>query len=64
MDASANDNKSSVRNALHFVRGHFKDFSHGGGLFGKYKGLYWWSPRLRGSASSGIVKKEYMVSET
>ena len=63
-DASPSDNKSSVRNALHFVRGHFKDFSHGGGLFGKYKGLYWWSPRLRGSASSGIVKKEYMVSES
>ena len=64
VDASTNDNKSSVKNALHFVRGHFKDFSHGDGLFGKYKGLYWWSPRLRGSASSGIVKKEYMVSES
>lgn len=59
----ANGKSGSIKNALHFVRGHFKDFSHGGGLFGRYKGMYWWSPRLRGDASSGVVKKDYRVSD-
>lgn len=46
--------------ALHICRGHFKDFSiHP--LFGKYKGLFWWDAHLRGSASRGIIEKDYQV---
>lgn len=52
---------SSVKKALHFVRGHFKNFSDGGGLFGKYHGMYWWQPRMRGDRKSGEVKKDYVV---
>lgn len=47
--------------ALHFVRGHFKDFSDKG-LFGKYKGVYWWDSQVRGDVAKGIVDKDYRVS--
>lgn len=47
--------------ALHFVRGHFKDFSDKG-LFGKFKGVYWWSSQVRGDVSKGIIDKDYRVS--
>jgi hypothetical protein len=47
--------------ALHFVRGHFKDFTDKG-LFGKYKGTYWWSSQVRGDVARGIVDKDYKVS--
>jgi hypothetical protein len=46
--------------ALHFVRGHFKDFS-AHGLFGKYKQVYWWKDQVRGDATQGVVDKEYRV---
>jgi hypothetical protein len=47
--------------ALHWKRGHFKDFSEKG-LFGsdKHKGVYWWSPHLAGRAKR-IVGKDYRV---
>lgn len=47
--------------ALHFVRGHFKDFSDKG-LFGKYKGVYWWDSQVRGDSAKGIIDKDYRVS--
>jgi hypothetical protein len=47
--------------ALHICRGHFKDFSNGPGLFGKYTGRYWWPMTVKGSSSEGIVKKDYAV---
>lgn len=47
--------------ALHICRGHFKDFSHGQGLFGKYKGRYWWPMTTRGSKEAGEVIKDYAV---
>lgn len=52
---------SSVKRALHFVRGHFKDFSQGKGLFGKYQGLYWWHDQARGDANKGVIDKDYRV---
>lgn len=48
--------------ALHFVRGHFKDFSDKG-LFGKYKGVYWWDSQVRGDVSKGIIDKDYVVKQ-
>ena len=38
--------------ALHFVRGHFKDYSVKG-LFGKYKKVYWWDSQVRGEVMWG-----------
>ena len=46
---------------LHLARGHFKDFRNGPGLFGKYKGIYWWDQQMRGSGDLGEVKKGYNV---
>lgn len=52
---------TSVRKALHFARGHFKDFSQGKGLFGKHKGLYWWHDQVRGDVAQGVIDKDYRV---
>lgn len=46
---------------LHIVRGHFKDFRDGKGLFGKFKGVYWWDQAVRGSAENGEVIKDYNI---
>jgi hypothetical protein len=51
-----------LKKALHICRGHFKDFSKGGGLFGKYQGLYWWDAQVRGKISEGVVLKDYKIS--
>jgi hypothetical protein len=32
--------------AASIVRGHFKDYSNGAGLFGRYKGMFWWDQRV------------------
>ena len=47
--------------ALHWVRGHFKDYREHG-VFGRSKGVYWWSPHLAGAADR-VVLKDYVVSE-
>jgi hypothetical protein len=51
----------SLKHALHICRGHFKDYSKGGGLFGKYKGFYWWESYVRGDPDQGVVVKDYNV---
>jgi hypothetical protein len=53
--ASANEPKP-----LHFVRGHFKDYSVTG-LFGRHKGIYWWDSQVRGEARGGVVDKDYRL---
>lgn len=52
--------KTGLKRALHICRGHFKDYTERG-LFGKYKGVYWWESRVRGSADEGVVKKDYNI---
>lgn len=47
---------------LHGVRGHMKDYRKGKGLFGKYKGLWYWGPALAGDASEGVVVSDYKVN--
>jgi hypothetical protein len=49
--------------AQHHVRGHFRDYSKGKGMFGnpKLRGLYWVGPMIRGKAKHGIVVKNYEV---
>jgi len=48
------------KQALHIMRGHFKRFDQKP-LFGKHKGLWWWTSHLRGSLEHGYVKKTYQV---
>lgn len=52
--------QTGLKKALHICRGHFKDYSKHG-LFGKYKGLYWWDSHVRGQASEGRIVKDYAV---
>jgi len=53
--------KLGIKHALHVCRGHFKDYSNGHGLFGKFKGLYWWDNHIRGDISQGLIIKDYNV---
>jgi hypothetical protein len=54
---------NGLKKALHICRGHFKDYRNGNGLFGKYKGLYWWEQHLSGDSSEGIVLKDYKINK-
>lgn len=49
-----------LQQALHICRGHFKDYRESG-LFGHYKGLFWWDAHVRGSVERGVVAKDYVV---
>lgn len=51
---------SGFTKALHICRGHFKRYEKNG-LFGKYPGMYWWHPQLRGNLRNGIMYKDYDV---
>ena len=37
--------------AIHWVRGHFKEYTPERPLFGKLAGLFWWEPHIAGSAT-------------
>ena len=58
--SSAQGGDGSIKRSLHLCRGHFKSFGEKG-LFGKHKGLFWWGHSIRGTASRGIVEKDYQV---
>jgi len=60
LKSEGNIHSEGIKKALHICRGHFKDFSKGSGLFGKYKGLYWWEQSLRGTQPR-IVLKDYKI---
>lgn len=61
LEHEGGSNKTGLKLALHICRGHFKDYSGGDGLFGKYKGLYWWDSQVRGTSSRGVVVKDYSI---
>lgn len=48
-------------NRVHLCRGHFKEYTAEHPLFGRYTGLYWWQPHVRGQNKGGIVMKDYNV---
>tara|TARA_Y100000310_G_C20675249_1_gene812662 strand:- start:1603 stop:2508 length:906 start_codon:yes stop_codon:yes gene_type:complete len=50
-------------NRLHLVRGHMRDFRRKG-LFGKYYGMFYCPPHLKGNPMKGEVIKDYEVKET
>lgn len=43
----------------HLVRGHFKDYRNGNGLFGRIKDLIWFPEQWRGNTKNGVVLKDY-----
>jgi hypothetical protein len=47
--------------ALHLCRAHWKVYDDGNGLFGKYKGTYFWSAFERGNIEFGRVVKDYKI---
>lgn len=51
----------SVQRALHIVRGGFRNYEEGRGLFGKWHGRYWVPQHVRGSADMGIIDKGYKI---
>jgi hypothetical protein len=59
------DNTSPRRNKegrrIHFCRGHPKLFTKQKPLFGKWYGLYWWDPHIRGNNAKGSVLKDYQL---
>ena len=59
-EAGTNGAGEGEPKALHFGRGHFKDYSVKG-LFGKYKKGDWWDRQVRGEVMGGVVDKDYRV---
>lgn len=56
----AGSEQGGIRRALHVCRGHFKDYRDGSGLFGRYRGLFWWDQALRGDGPR-VHDKTYNV---
>ena len=48
-------------NRIHYCRGHFKEFTSERPLLGKYTGLYWWQPHIRGQNRNGMIVKDYAI---
>ncbi len=61
LKSEGNIDEVGLQRALHICRGHFKDYSKGKGLFGKYKGLYWWDSQVRGTEEAGRIEKDYNI---
>lgn len=53
--------ESDFHNRLHFCRGHFKQYLPSKPLLGKYTGLYWWQPHIRGQNKDGFADKDYEI---
>ena len=46
---------------LHKKRGHMKDYRKGKGLFGRYKGVWFWGETIAGDEEQGVVVSDYEV---
>ena len=56
------DKDSTGGRALGMVRGHFRDYSRGKGLFGQFKyPAVWVPPHARGNAENGVVTADYVL---
>jgi len=47
------------KNRIHLCRGHFKSYTAEKPLLGKYIGLWWWQPIVRGKNKKGVIFKDY-----
>ncbi len=52
--------ESGVSVAIHWVRGHFKQYTPQRPLFGRFTGMYWWQSHLAGRALR-VVEKDYRM---
>lgn len=52
---------SDIITAQHICRGHFKEYTEEGKLFGRYTGRFWWNAQVRGSEKKGIITKDYTL---
>jgi len=59
---NANNNMTGQLLPLHWVRGHFKEYTQDKPLFGNITGRYWWQPHLAGKETDRFVEKTYVVS--
>lgn len=60
LKTEGNIKENGPMKALHLCRGHFKTYNEKG-LFGKHKGMFYFSPTIRGNKKEGIVLKDYNV---
>jgi len=60
LDTEGRQGEVGVKKALHICRGHFKTY-RGRGLFGKLKGVFWWTEHHRGRKEYGEVIKGYEI---
>lgn len=60
-NADSSSQPTGEHNRIHFCRGHFKEYTEDHPLFGKYTGIYWWQPHVRGQNKEGVVIKDYEV---
>jgi len=44
---------------LHLCRGHYKNYKKGNGLFGRYKGIFWWPSIVKGNNKQKVIVKDY-----
>jgi len=54
--------ESQDHNRVHVCRGHFKTFTSQRPLFGKFSGMFWWEPSVRGRGQ-GYVDKDYKIEQ-
>lgn len=62
-DKERSEGETGAKRAMHIVRGHFKDYREGAGLFGRLKGLYWWDMHVAGDKTNGQVIKDYTIAK-
>lgn len=52
--ATRKEEPAGQTTAIHWVRGHFKEFTPERPLFGKVTGLFWWQPHLAGQVNQFV----------
>jgi len=61
IDTQLGEKLDEAQRRQHIVRGHFKVYTEESPLFGKYIGMWYWEPALRGNAALGVIDKDYEV---
>ena len=61
--APATEKLTSRSVSRHVRRGHFGDYRKGKGLFGRPKGVFWFSDTVVGDKKNGTIEKDYRVKE-
>lgn len=54
---------TGMQRALHICRGHFATYTDEHPLFGKVTGTFWKPQHIRGTATAGVVAKDYNIMQ-